>query len=286
MDNHAFATTYKVESDLIGEVTHYTVQPDDNLYAIARRFDVGIVELLAANPGVDPWLPSEGADLEVPTIHVLPAAERRGIVINLPELRLFYFPDARTVMSFPIGIGREGWQTPVGRTKIVKKREHPVWIPPSSIRKENPDLPAEVPAGPDNPMGEYALNLEWERYAIHGTNHPQGVGRRASHGCIRLYPEDIASLFSRVKEGTPVTVIDASYKLGWKDNTLWLEVTPTQQQADEIADYHQPEAIDIPDIHQAVEDMAGKTTPIDWYNVDKAVMQRRGIPIVVAQGGE
>lgn len=275
--------TYSINGDVIGDVTHYTVEADDNLYAIARQFDLGIVEVLAANPGVDPWMPEEGSELILPTMHVLPKIEHRGIVINLSGMRLFYFPNQSTVMTFPIGIGKENWQSPTGHTSVILKRKNPVWIPPDSIRKENPDLPKIFPAGPDNPLGGYALDLGWEGYRIHGTNMPYGVGKRVSHGCIRLYPEDIAALFPLVGKGTPVTVIDNNYQAGWRGNELWLQVTPTQEQSDDIAVYQNPRPAGISGIHDFIEEMAGQKTIVDWYAVDEAVGQHNGIPVVVAQ---
>ncbi|MDD5586662.1 MAG: L,D-transpeptidase family protein [Alphaproteobacteria bacterium] len=278
------AATYAIEEgeDVVGEQMHYAVEANDTLYDVARRFDLGIVELLAANPDVDPWIPGEGAELVLPTRHVLPPAAREGIVINLAELRLYYFPDPDAVMTFPIGIGSEGWQTPEGQTSVVRKRKDPAWIPPPSIRREEPGLPAFFPPGPDNPMGSYALDLGWEGYRIHGTNKPYGIGSRSSHGCIRLYPEDIEPLFAQVRTGEPVTVIDARYKLGWSKGELWLEVTPTQQQADVVADYKEPEAIDIPGIYSAIEDMGAETESVNWYVVDEAINHPGGIPVAVA----
>jgi L,D-transpeptidase ErfK/SrfK len=192
------AATFVSEGDLVGAVTYYQVEEKDNLYEIARRHDIGIVELLAANPGVDPWMPEEGTELTITTAHILPTTPHEGIVINLSELRLFYYAKNGQVMTFPIGIGQEGWQTPLGKSTIVKKRKNPVWIPPDSIREENPELPEIVPAGPDNPLGEHAIYLGWRKFLIHGTNRPYGIGKRSSHGCIRLYPEDIEILFNTV----------------------------------------------------------------------------------------
>jgi len=273
---------YAIEGDVVGAVARYTVKPKDTLYKIARQFDVGIVELLTANPDIDPWLPKKGTVLTLPTMHVLPAIRREGIVINLSELRLFYFFDPYTVMTFPIGIGKKGWPTPTGVTTVIKKRRQPVWIPPDSIRKENPDLPAFIPPGPDNPLGDYAMNLGWSGYLIHGTNRPYGVGRRSSHGCIRLYPEDIALLFSAVKEGTPVTVIDASYKLGWRHNILFLEVMPTQRQPGAVMENKKPELSDIPEVYGDVKQVAGLAAYIDWQAVRDAVIRRSGVPVAIA----
>lgn len=268
---------YKRDGDIIGAVQRYVVKREDNLYEIARRFDIGIVELLAANPGVDPWKPKVGKELAITTMHVLPPIQQ-GLVLNLSELRLFYFTED-AVITFPIGIGRNGWQTPLGETTIVKKRENPSWIPPASIRQENPDLPDIVPPGPDNPLGAFALNLGWAGYAIHGTNRPYGVGKRSSHGCIRLYPEDIKALFNEVSVGETVTVIDTSYKLGWNNGTLFLEVTPTQEQADTIAQYKRPSALGMSEkIQDAVRQMVDDDASINWYAVDEAVAKRSGIP--------
>jgi L,D-transpeptidase ErfK/SrfK len=282
--NPGQAATFKVEGGMVGEVTHYKVQPDDTLYDIARHFDLGIVEVLASNPGVDVWEPEDGTELILPTAHILPDVPHKGIVINLSELRLFYFPDAHTVMTFPIGIGMEGWQTPLGTTEITLKRKHPAWIPPASIRKENPKLPAIVPPGPDNPLGQYALNLGLPGERIHGTNRPQGIGRRSSHGCIRLYPEDIAILFATVKVGTPVTIIDAPFKLGWQNDLLYLEVTPTQEQSDKIAADETPQPPGLRGTHVAVRKAVGNPdAEVDWYAVDDAVRVQNGIPVAIAK---
>lgn len=278
----AHGRTYVPRGDVIGSLSHYTVRKGDTLYSIARRYDIGIVELLAANPGTDPWTPEEGLTLTLPTIHILPEP-REGIVLNLSELRLFYFAGDETVMSFPVGIGRDGWVTPLGVTSVVKKRRNPVWIPPASIREEDPALPEMVPAGPDNPMGLYALNLGWVNYAIHGTNRPYGIGKRSSHGCIRLYPEDIEVLFNAVAVGTPVTVIDVPFKLGWRDETLLLEVTPTQDQSDRIAEYKKPHPASIPEIYDAIREVTAESMDIDWYAVDKAVADHNGIPVIIGK---
>lgn len=262
---------------MVGAPTHYRVKREDNLYEIARRYDIGIVELLAANLGVDVWTPREGTELTLTTTHLLPPV-REGLVLNLSELRLFYFAPGGTVMTFPIGIGREGWQTPLGKTTVINKRKNPPWIPPPSIREEDSDLPEVVYAGPDNPLGAYALYLGWRKFLIHGTNRPYGVGTRSSHGCIRLYSEDIEQLFNAVTVGTPVTVIDTPFKLGWHGNTLYLEVTPTQEQADVIAEYQRPHPLGVPEIYEAIERLAGSGADIDWYEVEMTVIRRDGIP--------
>jgi L,D-transpeptidase ErfK/SrfK len=278
----AGAATYVIDGDVAGAVTQYTVKGDDTLYSIARQFDVGIVEMMSANPGIDPWVPKAGTVLTMPTAYVLPTLARKGIVIDLSELRLFYFPDEHTVMTFPLGIGMDGWSTPTGVTQIVLKREHPTWIAPDSILAVNPDLPHVVPPGPDNPLGDYAMNLGWSGYRIHGTNKPYGIGRRSSHGCMRMYPEDISALFTEVSVGTPVTVIDAAYKAGWKGNTLFLQTTPSPEQADQIIAHKTIALTDLPQMYGDVRQLAGAGASVDWNAVRTAAMWRSGIPVAVA----
>lgn len=280
VNGHAAAFT--PDGDSIGAISEYAVKKDDTLHTIARRFDIGIVELLAANPDItNPRRLKAGTILTLPTEHILPPV-RKGIVLNLPELRLFYFMPDGTVMTFPVGIGREGWQTPTGSTTVLLKRKDPTWIPPDSLREEDPDLPDFVPPGPNNPLGQYALNIGMEGIRIHGTNQPYSIGKRSSHGCIRLYPEDIETLFNAVEVGTPVTIIDLPYKIGWRRKTLLLEVTPTQDQADNIAAYREPEPADLPELADAVR-QAGKNAAIDWQAVDQEVAEHSGIPAAIGK---
>ena len=283
----AHAATYPLDGgNVVGKVVHYTVKRRDTLYSIARRFDIGIVEIRAANPDVSTWLPKAGTVLTIPTEYVLPPLPHQGIVADLSGLRLFYYPDPQTVMTFPMGIGMKGWQTPTGTTTVVRKEAHPVWIVPDSIRKEKPDIKPFFPAGPDNPLGQYALHLGWPSYLIHGTNMPYGIGRRSSHGCMRLYPEDIEALFKAIKTGAQVTVIDRAYKIGWDGNRLLLQVTPSQEQADEIAGHEKFVIRDIPDVYGDVYQLASRGAKIDWPAVRRAVMWRSGVPVVVATRGQ
>lgn len=269
--------------DLMGKTSTYSVQRGDTLLDIARRFDLGFAELMAANPGVDPWLPPPDTSLLVPGQHVLPAAQRTGIVINLAELRLYFYPqDESETRSFPIGVGRAGWRTPEGRTRVDMKAIHPVWVPTPSERAENPDLPLSVPAGPDNPMGDYVLYLGWRGYAIHGTNRPYSIGRRDSHGCIRLYPEDIAWLFARVGVGTPVTVVDQRLKAGWSGGELFLEVHSGQAGADALESGQTPEPIAESEVEASLTAVAGsEAARINWETVYITVQQMRGVPVQV-----
>ena len=180
------------------ETTTYRATHEDTLLDVARRFSLGYVEIVAANPGTDPWIPGEGTNVVLPTVHLPPEAAPEGIVINLADMRLYYFAEPGGPMqSFPIGIGREGLLTPLGSTTVVRKNENPTWRPTPRMRAENPELPEAVPAGPDNPLGNRAMYLGWPQYLIHGTNKPLGIGRRTSSGCVRMYPEDVEYLFDR-----------------------------------------------------------------------------------------
>lgn len=269
--------------DMIGGASHYRTRYEDTLLEVARRFGLGYVEMMAANPTLDPWLPGDGAQVSLPTRHLLPDAPRKGIVVNLGDMRLYHFRDDETVRSYPIGIGREGAHTPLGATTITLKREAPTWIPPASIREEKPDLPAAIGPGPDNPLGDYALNLGWRNYVIHGTNRPYGIGRRVSHGCIRLYPEDILALFESVEVGTPVTVVDQPVKLGWWKNALYLEVHPSRAIADLIEQGLEVPPAELDDalaerIRAAAGDFADQ---IDWDAVRNAVARRHGAPVAI-----
>ncbi len=213
----------------------YTARFEDTLIELARRFGLGYVEFQAANPGVDPWLPGEGTALRVPWRHLPPRAPKRGIVINVGDMRLYDFshPDG-VPRSYPIGIGRQGHSTPIGRTRVVRKKERPTWYPPASIRREKPDLPRAVPPGPDNPLGAFALYLGWPAYLVHGTNIPWSVGRRASNGCIRLYPEHIRELYARVNPGVAVRVVNQPVKWAVIDGEVHLEAHPDLRQAEEL----------------------------------------------------
>lgn len=221
--------------DVVGTLQVITVNKDDTLSDIARRFNLGYEEIVSANPNVDPWLPKAGTPIVIPTQFVLPDAPRQGIVINLAAMRLFYFPKAKAgepqrVITHPLGIGRVEWKTPEGITQVASKKENPAWIPTPSIRKEhakNGDpLPAIVPPGPDNPMGTHVLRLAWPSYAIHGTDKPPSVGLRGSHGCLRMYPEDIVGIYHSVPVGTSVRVVNQPRLLGWRDHKLYLQTYP------------------------------------------------------------
>jgi L,D-transpeptidase ErfK/SrfK len=205
---------------------------------LAREYGLGYDELVAANPDIDPWLPGDRTPVLLPTQYIVPDVPREGIVLNIAAKRLFYFPKAaeghqQTVLTYPIGIGRVGWETPVGETEVVSKAADPHWFPPASVREEHAELgnplPSVVPPGPDNPLGSHVLKLAMPGYLIHGTNQPYGVGMRVSHGCVRLYPENIELLYSLVEAGETVRIVNEPYLLGWRNGELYFEAhTPLE----------------------------------------------------------
>lgn len=269
--------------DVIGTLGSYRTRYSDTLLDVARAHDLGYVEMIAANPGVDPWVPGAGTDIVLPTMHVLPDGPRKGILLNVGDMRLYHFPTGvAAIRSFPVGIGRTAWNTPLGTTHIVRKEPNPTWVVPASIRALEPDLPASVPPGPDDPLGAFALHLGWPGYLIHGTNKPYGVGRRVSHGCVRLYAPDIAWLFHHVTVGTPVTVVNQPVKIGHWAGELLLEAHPTLKQASEIDDDDRFTPEPAPGIADRLTAAAGAQTPrIDWDLVARVIRERRGYPISI-----
>ena len=273
---------------MIGKIVRYRARHEDTLIRLPRRFNVGYTELRSANPYVDPWLPGAGTEILIPTAHIVPDGAKKGLVLNLGDQRLYYFkPDGKTVVSFPVGIGREGWSTPIGRTKVVRKREKPTWYVPKSIRAERPYLPAVVPPGPANPLGSHALYLGWNSYLLHGTNKPYGIGRRASHGCVRLYPEDIARLFRTIPIGTPVTVVDQPVKIAWANGELMLEAHPSQSQSDQVEWGETMTRESVPEIAYrliyAARTDAGR---LDWKLIRRELHKRSGVPVSVLKPGD
>ncbi len=217
--------------NVIGENYTVTVQEGDTLIDLGRTHNVGYEAMRMANPDVSIWAPFAGTEVVIPDRHILPDAEREGIVINLSEMRLYYYSAPGVVETYPISVGRDGFGTPVGVTRTTVKVKDPAWSPPRSMRAEaaarGEPVPAVVPPGPDNPLGRHAILLGIPSYLIHGTNQPDGVGMRASRGCIRMFPEDIESLYERVPSGTRVNIIDQPFKAGWApDGTLYAQSFP------------------------------------------------------------
>jgi L,D-transpeptidase ErfK/SrfK len=272
--------------DLVGRLSFRETRAEDTLIDLSPELGVGYVELVAANPGVDPWLPRDGTRLVVPSARLLPSGPREGIVVNLGDLRLYYFEPGAQPRSYPIGIAKDGFSTPVGTTVVKGKREKPTWVPGLSARREDPTLAREVPPGPENPLGEHALYLGWPGYLIHGTNDPRGVGRHSSRGCIRLYPDDIAELYARVKPGTKVRVVDEPVKLGWIGGELYLEVNPDAEQSLALDQSGKAGELRPPEgWRRLVEDGAGAhVARIDWVRAERAALRRSGVPTRITGG--
>ena len=268
---------------IIGEIETYVTRYEDTLVDLARTHGLGYTEMVTANPGIDPWVPGADVEITLPKAHILPSVERKGLVLNLADQRLYHFmPDGTSVDTAPLGIGDEGWDTPQGETKVVRKKHRPTWYVPKSIREQDPELPAYIRPGPQNPLGEHALYLGWPAYLIHGTNKPLGVGRRVSHGCVRLYPEDIARMFATVPVGTPVRVIDQEVKLARMDGQLWLEVHPNPDQVHEVEQTGTLSPSKPPEFEYQVVTAAGNDQHrIDWDMAQKAAMERRGMPVPI-----
>ncbi|MBB70813.1 MAG: L,D-transpeptidase [Legionellales bacterium] len=261
---------------LIGEVIEDYVQPGDNLTTIARRNSVGHIELQKANPGINFNRLKPQQKIIIPNHYVLPNAKREGIVVNLSEMRLYYFPpNENLVITAPISIGKEGWETPVATTTIIDKVADPSWRVPKSIRAASAAkgrrLPEIVPPGPKNPLGQYALRLNMNSLLIHGTNNPRSIGKQVSSGCIRLYPQDIETLFYDVPTGTPVQIVNEPYKLGWSNGKLYLEAHEPVENNNEIA-----AIIDYQSLVRQANYHIG--APIDWHKVEIIAKQEQGIP--------
>jgi L,D-transpeptidase ErfK/SrfK len=276
---------------VVGAVQVVAVGKDDTLTDIARRFNVGYEEILRANPKVDPWLPGEGTEIVVPGQFVLPNAPYTGVVINIAAMRIFYFPPVKAgertvVITHPIGIGKVGWRTPEGVTKIVRRQKDPTWRVPVSVRKEHhdngEDLDPVIGPGPDNPLGKYAFYLQWPSYLIHGTNKPAGVGLRSSHGCIRLYPEDIEQFFNMVPIGTQVRVVNQPFEFGWGDGQLYLQ--PYDVLEDDARDWNKAQRKLLSKELAATlqQQLKSHHQQIDWELVGSLTRNPRGRPVPIS----
>jgi len=284
------------DQDVVGQIQVAKASQEDTLSDIARRFNLGYEELVRANPGVDPWVPGEGREIVLPTQFVLPTAQREGLVVNLAALRVYYFPkrksgEPQTVVTHPIGIGKVGWTTPLGSTKVVSKRKNPTWVPPASVRKEHAErgdpLPKVVPAGDDNPLGAFAMNLGWSGYLIHGTNKPYGVGMRSSHGCMRFYPEDIALLFDEIPVGTKVTVVDQRFVSGWRDGQLYVQVMPPteeelEQQLNPKLKQKPPVLLNDAERARLIQQAGSRGVQVNGGLLDEQLKQQTGIAMPVS----
>ena len=273
------------DSDLVGKIKYITARESDTLVDIARRFDLGFNEVTAANPTVDPWLPGKGTRILLPTRFILPQAPREGVVVNIAEMRLYYFPLTenglhKVVITYPIGIGREGWATPIGKFKVIDKIVKPSWTAPPSIIAEYASQGIQrdriVPPGPDNPLGDYALTLNEPGYFIHGTNKPFSIGRRVSHGCLRLYPEDIDQLFKKIPRDTAVRIVNQPYKAGLENGILFLEAHEPINDTD-------PTGINLtPVVSVVIAATKFKLGNSSWEKATSVATRHSGIPTPIA----
>jgi L,D-transpeptidase ErfK/SrfK len=268
--------SYGRDRTVIGSAETHRVEENESLIEIARKFDLGYNEIADANPSLDPFVPGTDAPVLIPRYWILPDVEQQsGIVINISEMRLYYFLEkerTKVVKTFPIGIGDEGFDTPVGTFKVIQKIVNPVWHVPASIRKERPELPKEVPPGPDNPLGSHALRLSLGDVLIHGTNRPFAVGRRVTHGCIRLYPEDIPKLYGMVPNGLKVTIVRQPVKVGVKNKKIYIEVHKD--------DYQQ--GLNYLSAAVRVLTKKGLLKEVSTEKLYQAVEEKQGIPIEIS----
>lgn len=292
--------------DVVGALTIITARADDTLLDIARRHGLGYEDIMRANPDVDVWLPGEGTEVVLPTRFVLPAVPRKGIVLNLAEYRMYYYPEPKegvpaVVMTYPMSIGRMDWETPLGLTRVVAKSKNPAWYPPDSVREEHAadgdPLPRIVPPGPKNPLGEFAMRLGLPGYLIHGTNRPAGVGMRVTHGCIRMFPEDIRFLFDQISVNTPVRIINEPVKIGWHGDDLVMEVhreldvAVIENDSGEITNEVLPEESRLqPErsiLTELTEQFVAATNTrageLDWERAEELLARADGIPVPVGR---
>lgn len=274
----AAAAAYSLNGDdvsVVGAVRTIRTKYEDTLASVAEHHGLGYLEVLKANPGVDAWIPGEGTEVVLPTAYVLPSAPREGIVINVAEYRLYYyFPDGSRVVTYPVGLGRQEFRTPLGRSKITMAIENPSWTPTAVSRAEHAargqPLPPVVPPGPDNPLGSMALQLDLPGYFIHGTNQPFGVGQSVSQGCVRLYEPHIHALAEFARRGTPVTVVNEPYKVGWRNGTLYAEVHE---------DVYGEKAGKGAGLAELIDEAAKtRAAVIDWARVEALLAAPTGVP--------
>ena len=297
--------------DVIGAISTMVASHDDTLVDIARRHGLGYQDIVRANPTVNVWVPGEGTEIILPNRFVLPPGPRTGLVLNLAEYRMYYYPRPQegqpaVVHTYPMSIGRMDWETPLGKTQIVAMAKNPAWYPPQSVRDEHAadgdPLPRVVPPGPENPLGTRALRLGLPGYLIHGTNRPAGVGMRVSHGCVRMFPEDIEFLFERISVKTAVRIVNVPVKVGWDGEALVAEVHPLleepQRLSDETAEHiesldadlqiRQPETPGKNPLTHVTEQFIVATTEragqLDWNKVEALVERADGIPEIVGAG--
>lgn len=279
IENHRFPLGK--DDSVVGQLATVEVQEGDSLADIARHYGLGHEDIAAANPGLDVWAPQAGRRAVLPLRFILPDAPHRGIVVNLAAMRLFAFPGkgGNELVTYPVGIGREGRATPLGEMYVDRKTERPTWYVPESIRRDHAKrgdpLPAAVSPGPDNPLGDYAMYLSRPSYLIHGTNKPYAIGFRASNGCLRLYPEDIGPLFQATPVKTPVRIVNQPYLLGWQNGQLHLQAHTPHEELNEAALKKS--------LYAKLKDIERKRGQVlDWQKIEATLTEARGIPVPVS----
>jgi len=290
--NATIYTLAKPEDTVVGQDQTVVTVYEDTLYALAAKFSLGSEELIRVNPGVDPWLPGAGKQLIVPGRHILPPGPHEGIVVNLPEHRLYYYPKPKRggpieVITYPVSIGKMDWRTPLGSTRVIQKQKDPTWFPPESVRKEHAEagdpLPVKVGPGPANPLGAYAMRLAAGNgtYLIHGTNNPIAVGLAVTHGCIRMYPDDVAALFPLIPVGTPVRLINEPVKVAWAEGELLLEAhAPVDAQGQSF----EPEIEEFTELLKAA--VGDTTVAIHWDYAREVLQKANGVIATVGLEAE
>jgi L,D-transpeptidase ErfK/SrfK len=286
------AETFLLSEDresVVGQIRYTRVIKGETLVDIARQTDLGYDQIILANPRLNRWVPEEGARVKIPNMYVLPGTARRGIVLNIAELRLYYYPPSargasKYVITHPVSIGRMDWRTPLGQTKVVSKERDPAWRPTHSIRTEHEldgdELPDYIPGGdPENPLGRFALRLGIRSYLIHGVNESKeyGIGMRVTHGCIRMYPEDIEPLFSQVSIGTPVLIINEPIKLGRRGERIFLEVHQPLEESDDGNE----QRISSEDVLDYVNQRVSDQVTVDDALITQVARRGDGVPVDV-----
>ncbi|MGB5440620.1 MAG: L,D-transpeptidase family protein [Gammaproteobacteria bacterium] len=276
------------DTDLIGSLQYVKAHQNETLLDIARNNDVGQEEIIIANRDVDRWLPVNNPVVRLPKRYVLPNVARTGLVLNLPEMRLYYFYRSKLnntpqIITHPVSVGRMDWETPLGSTRIASKQRDPSWRPPQSLKDEaiaegDDPLPDVVPPGPDNPLGGYAMRLAVPGYLLHSTNKPYGVGMRVTHGCLRMYPEDIERLFDDVPVGTPVEIVNQPVKLGWLADTLYIEIHPA------LEEDRQKPGNDLEALFRMVAEFtADRPITLNHNALRQAFKRQDGIPVAISE---
>jgi len=279
--------TYPLSNnDVVGENRIVATSAEDTLVDLAARYQLGYNVIRSANPTVDAWLPGDNTPVILPLSVVLPNTPRVGIVINIPEMRLYaydsnHFNSSSSVTVYSISVGRGEWTTPITRTRVTGRAENPVWYPPKTIRDEHAargdNLPMKVPAGPDNPLGRFLLMLDIPSYFIHGTNKQFGIGMQVTHGCIRMYPDGIEQLVNNTANDTPVTIVNQTFKTGWLGNQLYLEVHPPLEARNQLAAGSRTDYVNA--LVAATKNRSA--TIIDWDTVDRVINEARGMPVSI-----